>query len=117
MSRAVFIGRRRHRHSGQVARGSQPISPPVRSTRLASSIVEHRAGLPKCILECRGVATLRGRLDVVENAGLGSHRTWYDNRDELLTTGLVGQTDMAGNNPLLGLAEDVPRIDALNIVV
>lgn len=44
--------------------------------------------------------------DIVDNAGLGSRQTWYNNKDDLLETGLVGETGSAGNSPLYGLVDD-----------
>lgn len=50
---------------------------------------------------------------IVDRAGLGDRHSWYDNKDDLLATGLVVQTGNAGNSPLYALAEDDPRIEAL----
>lgn len=44
--------------------------------------------------------------DIIEQADLGSRKTWYDYKDELLATGLVEKTGSAGNSPLYGIAED-----------
>lgn len=51
--------------------------------------------------------------DIVENAALGSRQTWYDNKDDLLATGLIEETGTAGNSPLYGLVEDDERIEWL----
>lgn len=54
---------------------------------------------------------------IVEAAGLGSMHGWYDNKDELLATGLIEQTGNAGNSPLYALVEDDPRVEALQQLV
>lgn len=50
---------------------------------------------------------------IVESAGLGSRTSWYDHRDDLLSTGLVVEDGNAGNSPLYGLAENDERVRAL----
>lgn len=50
---------------------------------------------------------------IVQSAGLGSRTSWYDHRDDLLSTGLVVEEGNAGNSPLYGLAEDDERVPAL----
>lgn len=49
---------------------------------------------------------------IVENAGL-SRPSWYDNREELLASGLVEQVGQAGNSPLYGLNTEGGRVEAL----
>lgn len=51
---------------------------------------------------------------IVERAGISSTKTWYNVKDDLLSTGLVEQTDSAGNSPLYALVEGDPRVEALH---
>lgn len=48
---------------------------------------------------------------IVNKAGLGSKRSWYDYKDDLLET-VVEQQEKVGNSPLYGL-NDSPKAEAI----